>query len=288
MKPFFKGKLKKSEIVVLLCLSTLSLVGVISIVLMCLGFSIFNFDADFKGGSAAYLQFPNEPENSDISAIYDAINQIPGVTAYSVTVDSENTNNVLIKTSALSSTTQNEFYYAVENALGTDDYSLFWLEDIRPVISVDFVFSYIIAIIVACVIAFLYASIRFKLKKAVFFIFSVIANIPATIALCSFLYLPINLYFLGSIFAAFFTTICSNTLLVSIINSENSFRQQRNSQIIKTFAYPYITGLLFISAVAVGVFIVYPLNIYSLFCPYIISCIVQIPILFISARFYKK
>lgn len=286
------GKFKNYELIIIICLALFSAAGILSTILMSFGSPVCRYDTDFKNGTSAFLYFEDEVKDDDVKNIYSAVENIPGVSVYCVATESQSKNIVLIKTSQLSELQQNRLCTLLKNTFNIENDNIFWVKDSEPVVSPIFILKYIAAVIFVIIIASVYVAFRFRLKSASFFALTTFANIFSTIAVCIILRLTVNLNLLGSIFVSTVTVLCFNILIINFAKSKrkenNYMKPSEISQFIKSLLQPYLICLLFLIVVVSAMIILSPHNVYSLVCPYIVSCAIQIPILLLSPLFYIK
>lgn len=232
--------------------ATLIIIGfIIMIINQSTGNGLFNYDVEFKGGTAYTFDIGTSFENADIEQI---ILDTTGQTGIVQKVGADDSTQVQIRLLELTSEERDSFTTALYDFYGIDDSALLDMQVVSPTVSSEMRNSAFLAVIVASIAMLIYVSFRFhNLQAGASAIIALVHDITLVILFYAVTRIPLNYSFIAVILTILGYSINSTIVIFDRVRENRRLDSKKTdeeyinisvNQTIKRSIYTSITTLL--------------------------------------------
>ncbi len=187
------------------------LVGFVSLVLLPFGVSLFNFDIDFLGGTTMHYNMHKVMDKAELDNVEKLVEDATGVQVSSVQKAGETNEEVVIKTTSLSTQQRDAAFQALKAAYNLNDGTttdengvatetdVLAVDNVDPVMGSDLRNTAIIATLVAVVLMLVYISFRFDFRSGMAAIVSLIHDVLVMLSAYVIFRIPVNMNFIAAV-----------------------------------------------------------------------------------------
>lgn len=186
------------------------LAGLISLLLLPFGVTLFNFDIDFVGGTTMQYNMHVEMNKTEMDKIAKLVEDATGQPVSSIQKAGDENKEVIIKTKSLDTEQRDKVFEALKaeynlqdgtgkdesgNAIPTDVLSV---DNVDPVMGADLRNSAILAAFIAIILMLIYISIRFDFRSGLAAIISLAHDVLVMLGAYVLLRIPMNMTFIAA------------------------------------------------------------------------------------------
>lgn len=232
----FVNKLPVTGIIAAVC----CLIGFVSLVLLPFGVTLFNFDIDFLGGTTMHYNMHVEMNADELAKVESLVEGAIGVDVSSVQKAGETNQEVIIKTTSLSTEQRDKAFEALKGAYGLRDGSekdadgnakptdVMMVDNVDPVMGADLRNTAILATLVAVILMLVYISFRFDFKSGLAAIVALIHDVLVMLSAYVIFQIPVNMNFIAAVLTILGYSI-NATIVVFDRVRENRKLMRKNS-----------------------------------------------------------
>ncbi len=176
----------------------LCITGLVSIILLPFGKSLFNLDLDFVGGVTMEYDIGTEVTkdiSDDISAI---VADVTGVTPSSVTKSGNGGTVVTIKMTEIDSEERDAAFQAVSEKYGEDNVTLISSDYVSASVGKDITRAAFIASALAALLILIYITIRFELRSGIAAIICLLHDLMVMLSVYVIFQISMNMNFIAA------------------------------------------------------------------------------------------
>ena len=144
----------------------LCITGLVGLVLLPFGITLFNFDIDFAGGTTMEIEIGTEVTRDVQIEIEDIVIDLTDITP-TVTTSGNDKTAVIIKTTELDSGTRDAIFGAIAEQYGEDNVTLESSDYVSAAVGSDLKSAAVKSSLIAAVLILLYITIRFAFKSGI-------------------------------------------------------------------------------------------------------------------------
>jgi len=195
------NKLPVTGIIAIVC----CLVGFVSTILLPFGVNLFNFDIDFLGGTTMHYNMHTEMTKAELDKVEALVEDTIGVDVSSVQRAGETSEEVMIKTTSLTTEQRDQVFQALKSAYnlsdGTGDTAtdVLAVDNVDPVMGNDLRNTAIFATLVAVILMLVYISIRFDFKSGMAAVVALIHDVLVMMSAYVIFRIPVNMNFIAAV-----------------------------------------------------------------------------------------
>ncbi len=178
-------------------------VGIVALVLMPFGVTLFNFDIDFLGGTTMEYELHTEMTHDQLNEIAAIVTEITGREPNPPQKTGENGTSVLIKTVDIPSEQRDEIFKALQEKYGTaaapiteDD--ILSVENVGSSVGRDLQRAAVTATLVAALLILLYITIRFQFSSGLAAVITLIHDLLVMLSFYVIFQIPMNMNFIAA------------------------------------------------------------------------------------------
>lgn len=264
----FVNKLPITGIIAIICCLT----GFVSLVLLPFGVSLFNFDIDFLGGTTMHYNMHVEMNKAELDKVEALVEDAVGIDVSSVQRAGETSQEVIIKTTSLSTEQRDKVFealkaeYNLSDGTSTDANAaptatdILAVDNVDPVMGNDLRNTAIIATLVAVILMLIYISFRFDFRSGMAAVVALIHDVLVMLSAYVIFRIPLNLNFIAAVLTILGYSINATIVVFDRVREnrkmlrKNSFDDVVNASIWQTITRSTnttITTLLTIAMVAI-------------------------------------
>lgn len=263
----FVNKLPVTGIIAIICCLT----GFVSLVLLPFGVSLFNFDIDFLGGTTMHYNMHVEMNKAELDKVESLVEDAIGIDVSSVQRAGDTSQEVIIKTTSLSTEQRDMVFEALKaeynlsdgtadangNATATD---ILAVDNVDPVMGNDLRNTAIVATLVAVILMLIYISIRFDFRSGMAAVVALIHDVLVMLSAYVIFRIPVNMNFIAAVLTILGYSINATIVVFDRVREnrkmlrKNSFDDVVNTSVWQTITRSTnttITTLLTIAMVAI-------------------------------------
>ncbi len=253
----FVNKLPITGIIAIICCLT----GFVSLVLLPFGVSLFNFDIDFLGGTTMHYNMHVEMNKAELDKVETLVEDAIGVEVSSVQRAGETSQEVIIKTTSLSTEQRDKVFETIKAEYNlSDDTDILAVDNVDPVMGNDLRNTAIIATLVAVILMLIYISFRFDFRSGMAAVVALLHDVLVMLSAYVIFRIPLNLNFIAAVLTILGYSINATIVVFDRVREnrkmlrKNSFDDVVNTSIWQTMTRSTnttITTLLTIAMVAI-------------------------------------
>ncbi len=190
----FVGKFKITGLIsIVLCI-----VGLVSIIMLPFGKSMFNLDLDFVGGVTMEYELGTEVTREISDDIADIVAEAAGVRPSSVTKSGNGGTMVTVKMTEIDSATRDKVYEAVSTAYGADKVELISSDYVSASVGKDITRAAFVASALAALLILVYITIRFELRSGLAAVLCLIHDLLVMLSVYVIFQISMNMNFIAA------------------------------------------------------------------------------------------
>lgn len=189
----FTKRFKISALISLL----LCITGLVGLILLPFGITLFNFDLDFVGGVNMEYELNTEVTAEIQKTIEDIVSDVAGVSANVVTSGSSGT-AVTIKTVEIDTTMRDEIFTRVSEEFGAENAFLISSDYVSASVGNDLKRSAFTAAGLAAALILIYITIRFELRSGLAAVICLIHDLLVMLSALIIFQIPMNMTFIAA------------------------------------------------------------------------------------------
>ncbi len=191
--PFVKKFKITGVISIVLCA-----VGLVSIIMLPFGKSMFNLDLDFVGGVTMEYELGTEVTREVSDNIAAIVSETVGVQPSSVTKSGNNGTAVTIKLTEIDSEARDRVFQAVGEAYGVDKVELLSSDYVSASVGKDITRAAFIASALAALLILVYITVRFEIRSGIAAIICLIHDLLVMLSVYVIFQISMNMNFIAA------------------------------------------------------------------------------------------
>jgi preprotein translocase SecF subunit len=206
MKNFsFTGNFKWSAIISVL----LTITGIVGLVLLPFGVSLFNFDVDFLGGTVLRYDL-HVPVDADVQN--EVAELVSSVTSIAPTLQKSGDNELTIKTVDIDTEKRSAIFEALKEKYSITEADILQSDNVTATVGEDLRNAAILSASLAAILILLYITVRFEFLSGVAAVIALIHDILVMLSFYIIFQIPVNMNFIAAVL-----TILGYSINASII-----------------------------------------------------------------------
>lgn len=186
----------KKKAVFFIISAVLCLPGVIGLIVMPFGVSLFNVDLDFAGGVSTEYEIGRVVTQDIQDDISDTVASIAGVIPH-ISVSGDEGTSVVVKTTEISSDVRNEIYQKLSEEYG-DQVKIISSDYVSAAVGDDLRDAAFKSAIIAALLILVYITIRFALKSGIAAVLCLIHDLLVMFTFMLLFRIPLNMTFIAA------------------------------------------------------------------------------------------
>ena len=223
-------------------------IGLVGVLLLPFGVTLFNLDIDFVGGTSMHLALHTDVNSQVQSDVAGYFEDVAGIAPSSVQKTGDGT-EVIIKSKEISTQTREEVFQKLAEVYSlTDDDSLN-IENVAPAVGKDLQRSAVLSSIVAVVLMLVYITFRFEFKSGVAAVVCLVHDLLVMLSFYIIFRIPMNMTFVAAALTIFGYSINASIITFDRVRennrhaTKNQFPDIVENSIKQTFARSVNTTL---------------------------------------------
>lgn len=176
----------------------LCIVGLVSLILLPFGKSLFNLDLDFIGGVTMEYDIGSEVNHEVTEDISRIVGEVTGVTPSSVTRSGNGGTMVTIKMTEIDTNMRDAAFNAVSEAYGADKVKLISSDYVSASVGKDITRAAFVASALAALLILIYITIRFEFRSGIAAIICLIHDLLVMLSVYVILQISLNMNFIAA------------------------------------------------------------------------------------------
>jgi preprotein translocase SecF subunit len=187
----------KHKVLFAIISSMLCITGLVGLILLPFGVTLFNFDIDFAGGTTMVVDVGSEVTRDVQVEIDKIVIVVAGVTPR-VTTSGNDKTAVTIKTTELTSETRDAVFNAIADEYGTDNVTLKSSDYVSAAVGSDLKSAAVKSSLIAAVLILLYITIRFAFKSGIAAVVCLLHDLLVMLSFFIIFQIPMNMTFIAA------------------------------------------------------------------------------------------
>ncbi len=195
----------------------LVLTGLVSLILLPFGQNFFNLSIDFAGGTEMEFAMHQKVDQSLQTGIGDLFAEVTGTEASSVTSSGDTNENVLIRSTSITSENREAVIEKMTETYGLTENDIYNNNDVSASVGSDLQRAAFLCAVVAIVLMLIYITIRFELTSGLAAVVCLVHDLLIMLSVYVWLQIPLDTNFIAAALTIFGYSINASIIVFDCV-----------------------------------------------------------------------